>query len=216
MNVQWIDIVKLTFPFVTAILMVWIKTWIESWLTKKNKQHALSRVINDELSSASAEVRGLSHIAESAIKGRLLLVSINVSTLLSKFAYDLADLDSKQAYLYADLASSVELVNIGLSRLYSLMLSRPAASDKDLGSRLDRVIQGQAKTTATDFVSLFKVCLKVFNAIPEKNRYGDAQAFQIMEEEVRSAEDIRSKWPEIPPPPSEPAPRKPRRRGKKG
>lgn len=210
MHVEWMDIVKLTVPFITAILMVWIKAWIESRLERKHKQHALSRVINEELHFSRETVLGLSHIAESATNGKLRLVSIDVSTLLEKFAYELADLDSKQAYLYADLASSVELVNKGLSRLYSLMLSRSTAIESDVAAQLDRVIYGQARITAADYISLCKVCLTVFEKIPMRHRYGDDQALKNMRDEVVSAENTLTTWPGMSshPPTADPRPRR--------
>lgn len=43
MTIAWLDVIKLTVPFVTAVLMVWIKAWIEIYLATSSKQHALSR-----------------------------------------------------------------------------------------------------------------------------------------------------------------------------
>lgn len=200
MKLEWIDILKLTVPFVTAILMVWIKSWIETWLTRKNKQHALSRLINDGLQDSLPTVEALSHIAESACKGNLRLVSIEISSLTSRFACDLADLDAKQAYCYADLASSQELVNKGLSRLSSFILSRVTATTMEVASQLDRAIHAQARITATDFITFCKSSLMVIKAIPEKYRYGDAQTLQNMEYLVTIAENHTKKWPDMVPP----------------
>ena len=106
MTIAWLDVIKLTVPFVTAVLMVWIKAWIEIYLATSSKQHALSRLVSDELNSLQPAVDSLRRIAESAVHKKLRLVSLNVSSLLSEFACDLSALDAKQAYRYADLASS--------------------------------------------------------------------------------------------------------------
>ena len=198
MNIEWGDIVKLAAPFITGILMVWIKGWIEIRLSRNNKQHALSRLLNDALHELLATVQALKRIAESAANGKLRLVSMDVSNLISKFAGDLADLDSRQAYCYADLASSLEVVNKGLSRLSTLTLSRAAASTKEIACQLDRAIVGQSKITATDFISMSKAALCVMKAIPLKYRYpSDPQAMENLEQAVTAAENDKMKWPNM-------------------
>src|SRR5260370_12012191 len=65
MQVTWLDVVKLTIPFVTAISMVWIKAWVEEHLARKGKQQALARGISDELHSFNAPFHPLKTIAQS-------------------------------------------------------------------------------------------------------------------------------------------------------
>jgi hypothetical protein len=186
MQIDWLDVLKLTVPFVTAILMVWIKTSIETHLSRGNKQHALSRLISDELGHLQEAVDALKRIAESAKNGKLRLVSIDVSGLMSKFASDLSDLDARQAYRYSDLVSSVELVNKGLERLSSLVLTRAAARDQEVVSQIDRAIVGQSKITA------------VATAIPQRHRYMDAQALTNLVTVIEHAEKTMQEWPSAP------------------
>jgi len=198
MKIEWLDILKLTVPFLTAVLMVWIKSWIESNLSRRHKQHALSRLLSDELQNSQSTVQALSRIAESAAQGKLRLVSIDVSTLISKLSCDLADLDSTHAYSYADLASSMEIVNKGLTRLASLTLTRASASTKEIGDHLNRAIYAQAKITCADFLSLYKVFLEVLKRIPTKYRYGDDQSLRNLEEGVAKAKNASDDWPRTP------------------
>src|SRR5690349_16025370 len=113
MNIEGLDVVKLTVPFVAAILMVWIKAWIEASSQRGNKRHALSRLISDEINGLPSAVQALRGIAESATNAKLRLVSLDVSSLIPKLASDLTDLDARHAYRYADLVSSIEIVNKG-------------------------------------------------------------------------------------------------------
>ena len=95
----------------------------------------------------------LKRIAESASKRKLRLVAINNSSLIGKLCSDLSDLGAKHAYCYSDLASSINITNEGLVRLSSFIEKR-AASDGEKTSQLDRIIIGQSKILASDFLSL--------------------------------------------------------------
>jgi hypothetical protein len=198
-DINWNDVLKLSAPFFTAILMVWIKGWIESRESRRNKQHALSRLLTEGLHESLETVQAFKRIAESAAKGKLRLVSLDVSSLVSKFSCDLADLDSKYAYCYADLASSLEIVNKGIARLSVLVLNRANASTKDISLQLDKAIIGQSKITATDCISMNKAALKVMEAIPHKIRYSsDEQAMDSFQQDINSAEKEMAEWPSIP------------------
>jgi len=196
MSGDWIDVSKYAAPLLTAILMVWIKGWIETRVARGNKQHALSRLLHDEFYASTMTVQGLKRIALSASQGKLRLVSVDVSNLVSKLSCDLADLDPKRAYCYAELASSLELVNKGLERLTTLTLSRAGASTKDIGSQLDRAIIGQSKITAGDYITMSKAALAVIKVMPSRHRFNsDPQAMQTMESSIPAAEKELQQWP---------------------
>ena len=197
MTIAWLDVIKLTVPFVTAVLVVWIKAWIEIYLATSSKQHALSRLISDELNSLQPAVDSLRRIAESAVHKKLRLVSLNVSSLLSEFACDLSALDAKQAYRYADLASSVDLVVLGLTRLSSLVVTRASAKEDDVKSQIDRAICGQSKIAASDIVALAKSELEVAKSIPKRRRYIDDQALSAFTAKVGDAEKSLENWPTL-------------------
>jgi len=201
MDINWSDVAKLAVPFITAILMVWIKAWIENRQARRNKQHALSRLLSEENQTLLATVQVFKRIAESATKGKLRLVSVDVPSLISKFSCDLADLDSKHAYCYADLASTHELVNKGIARLSALVLSRASASSKEVIQQLDRAIIGQSKITAGDCIAMSKTSLKVIKLIPQEIRYSsDSQAMDALEQQIQLAEKDKEVWPSISPP----------------
>lgn len=196
MDMNWIDVVKLATPLLTAILMVWIKAWIENRQARRNKQHALSRLLSEENSNLLVTVQAFKRIAESATNGKLRLVSVDISSLISKISSDLTDLDSKRAYCYADLASVHEIVNKGLARLSSLVLSRANASSKEIAQQLDKAIIGQTQITAGDCISLSKSALNVIRVIPDKVRYSaDAQAIAALEQQIHLAEKEKESWP---------------------
>ena len=196
MTIDWVDVSKIAAPLFTAILMVWIKGWIESTLARQNKQHALSRLLHDELTEPSTTTLALKRMAESASDGKLRLLSVDISSLIFKFTTELADLDPKHAYCYADLASAMELVNKGLQRLAALTLSRAAAASKEVGAQIDRAIVGQSKITAQDYITACLAALAVIEVIPEKYRYNaDAQAVASMKKAIPAAEKVCADWP---------------------
>lgn len=198
MSVDWTEALKFAVPLFTAILMVWVKGWIETRVSRGNKQHALSRLLHDELYTSIDTVQGLKRIATSASQGKLRLVSVDVSNLISKLSCDLADLDPKRAYCYAGLASSLELVNKGLQRLTALTLSRAGASTKEISSQLDKVIIGQSKIIAGDYITMSKAALAVMKVTPSKHRFNaDPQAMKNMEDSIPAAEKERSEWPSL-------------------
>jgi len=179
--------------------MVWIKGWIETEMARNKKQHAISRLLHDELINLAPTVQALKRMAKSSSEGKLRLLSVDVSSLVSKFASELADLDPKRSYRYAELASSLEIVNKGFQRLAALTLSRASASSKDICVQIDRAISGQAKITASDYINACKAALLVIKAIPPRNRYNnDAQALSTMDNVIDDAEKERSDWPELP------------------
>lgn len=193
----WVDVIKLSVPFVTAVLMVWIKAAIESSLAQHNKRHALSRVLSDELSEARKTAEVLSRIAGSAAAGKMRLVSLDLSSLIPKLACDLAEIDTKQAYRYAGLASSAELVNKGLARLAALSLSRVTAATEEIRNRIDRTIIGQAKITAADYVGFCGAQFEVLNAIPPRSRYPDEQVIRTLGKQIEDAKKVLEDWPQL-------------------
>jgi hypothetical protein len=196
MNIDWLDILKIAAPLFTAIVMVWVKGWIESCVSRINKQHALSRLLHDEFQDLTATVQALKRIATSATQSKLRLVSVDVSSLISKFSCDLADLDPKRSYCYADLASKLELVNKGLQRLSNFTLNRAGASSKDVLLQLDSAIIGQAKITAGDYITMSKAALEVIKIIPERLRVNsDPQVMKNIEDSLLAAENEREEWP---------------------
>ncbi|OAI29440.1 hypothetical protein A1356_23190 [Methylomonas koyamae] len=179
--------------------MVWIKGWIETELARNKKQHAISRLLHDELINLTPVIQALKRMAKSASEGKLRLLSVDVSSLVSKFASELADLDPKRSYCYAGLASSLEIVNKGFQRLAVLTLSRATASSKDIYGQIDRALAGQARITASDYIAASKAALVVIKAIPPRNRYNnDAQALTTMENAIVAAEKEHADWPELP------------------
>ena len=193
----WLDVLKLTVPFVTAIMMVWIKTTIESAMVKKNKQHALSRLISEEVGELPDVANALKRIAESASKSKLRLVTINNSSLIGKLCSDLSDLDAKHAYCYSDLASSIDITNEGLVRLSSFIEKRASSDSEKITSQLDRIIIGQSKILASDFLSLGQSSLKVMGVIPLKNRYGDHQVIEALTRAIENAKQALENWPHL-------------------
>lgn len=193
----WLDVLKLTVPFVTAIIMIWIKTTIECSMTRKNKQHVISRLIADEVGELADVANALKRIGESAANRKLRIVTINNSSLIGKLCLELSDLDAKHAYCYSDLASSIDIANAGLARLFSFIERRAASDGEKVTGQLDRAIIGQTKILVSDFISLGKSSLKVMEAIPSSNRYGDHQIIDALSKSIESAEKTLENWPHL-------------------
>ncbi len=193
----WVDAIKLSVPFITAVLMIWIKAAIESSLARGNKHHALSRVLSDELSEAQKTVEVLSRIAGSAAAGKMRLVALDLSSLIPKLAIDLAEIDTKRAYRYAELASRAELVNKGVTRLSALIMSRVTAPAEEIRNRIDRTIFGQARITAADYVNFCGAEFEVLNVIPPRSRYPDEQVMRTLGKQIEEAKKVLQNWPDM-------------------
>jgi hypothetical protein len=196
MMLTWSEVFKLTFPFVTAILLVWIKSGIESRIARRNKQHALSRLLNDEIGQIKKLVDALGRIAESASRRKLRLVTMDLSSLIVSLSSSLSDLDSSNAYYYSDLASWYEIVNKGFVRLSTFLTSRAGSSDSTARENLDRAIMGQAKIVASDAVSFAKAGFLLLDKLPRNVRYQDSQAMASLEKVMDDAIKAIKNWQE--------------------
>jgi len=192
------DLLKLAAPLFTAILMVWIKGWIESFVSKCNNQRALSRLLHDEIINSNDPIEKLKKIATSASKGNLRLVALDDSTLIIKFALELARLDHKRSYRYSTFASSVEIVNKGIQRLTNLMFSRIGTASIDVKNQIDKVIIAQTFATSRDYVKMCEAALAVIKAIPYRRCFSrDPQTLLNLENAIKSSEKICNEWPQI-------------------
>lgn len=187
MSIEWKDVLKLSVPFVTAVLLVWIRTWVHDYQARKAKHKALTRLIKDVIQMLPDDVATLARVAESSRKGNIRLVSFDIPSLISKFACDLSELDTKRAYFYSDLVSSIEIVNKGLVRLRSLILERIKVDATNLIERLDLAISTQANIIAHDLVSFSNSALKVMEEIPKWRRNADSQSMKNLERKIESA-----------------------------
>ena len=162
--IGWADAIKLAVPFVTAILLVWIKQWIEGRLARQRKQQALWHVA-EELSGTRNTVLALKGVARSAQLGRLRLMGFTTPVAWSTLARELVDLDPSHADKYADLDAWGTIVGNGLERLAGFQTTRASAA-LEVVPRLDRVIFGQARVTASDSVSLSEAAIAVLDILP--------------------------------------------------
>jgi len=199
MLVSWSDVLKLTVPFATAVLLVWIRAWIHDLRARNAKQKALTRMIKDELETLPDAVDSLKRMAGSSREGKLRLVSFDIPGLISTYACDLSGLDTKRAYLCSDLVSSIEIVNKGLGRLSSFLIERAKVQGGNLSKRLDNVIIGQAEITASDVVSFGKSALKMMEEIPKKRRNADSQDMGNLQKKIESSKKKLARWPKIAP-----------------
>lgn len=186
------DVVKLTVPFVTAILMVWIKSWIEGARSRASKRRALARLLHDQLSSMVATLDVFERIADTAKQGKMRLITLETSEFVPKLCADLADLDPGNAYRYARLAASQRIVEKGLARLSASQAARASASTDEVGERLDRIVFGQARITGRDTVQMGVDALAVLDAIPVRERDGidDAQVASLEAEREKAQQQI--------------------------
>ncbi len=187
---------KLLVPFVTAILLVWIKGWIEERLDRGRKQRALWRLLVVELTSTVDTEAAFRAIGASAQEGRTRLVTLATPDLLSKISGELAELDPSNAYLYSDLDVWVSIVSAGLARLASLQAMRITAA-ADVVGKVDRVIFGQARITASDAMSMASAAIAVLEIIPERHRLGfdPVHTFPALRNAVLTAREALAAWP---------------------
>lgn len=196
MTISWLDVLKLSVPFVTAVVMIWIKAAVEKYLARRGMLRALEPLLKDELQTLPDAVEALVRIGDAARRGTLRLVSFDVTSLIAKYASDLSALDSARAYIYSDLVSSVELVNKGLSRLSLLIVERAKAAEADASGRLDRAVNGQARITAMDFVAFGESTLKT---LKEMRPNLDGQTIDDLGRRVETAKSKANDWPTMPP-----------------
>ena len=111
-----------------------------------------------------------------------MLVSMHVPNLISKNIADLSEVDSKNAYYYSNLLSSIEVVKLGLDRLFVLILKRAKVK---ANKELDLAISAQAKITASDSVSYGNEALKVIKIIGKNNN-------ELIDKLEKEIEDLKS------------------------
>lgn len=195
MEITWLDVLKLTVPFLTAVVVVWTRSTTEKTLLVRRKRQALSRLLGDETSELPGVISVLRRVADSSANSRVRLVAINLSSIAAKLATDLCDLDAKRAYSYSELVSSCEIIKSGLHRFYTFIEQRSSCRDKELALQLDQFISGQAKILASDFLSLGRASVKTLQLIPKRDRYQDSQGIASMEKAIAVASDNLREWP---------------------
>ena len=151
-----------------------------------------------ELTSTVDTEAAFRAIGASAQEGRTRLVTLATPDLLSKISSELAELDPSSAYLYSDLDVWVSIVSAGLARLASLQATRITAAD-DVVGKVDRVIFGQARITASDAMSMASAASAVLEIIPDRHRLGfdPMHTFPALRNAVLTAKDAlatRTTW----------------------
>ncbi len=154
-----------------------------------------------ELTSTVDTEAAFRAITASAQEGRTRLVTLATPDLLSNISGELAELDPSNAYLYSDLDVWVSIVSAGLARLASLQATGITAAD-DVVGKVDRVIFGQARITASDAMSTASATIAtiaVLEIIPERHRLGfhPVHTFPALRNAVRTARDAlatRTTW----------------------
>ena len=186
MSITWIDVLKLTVPFVTAILLVWIKAWIETSNARRAKQLAISRVLKEEIQGLPVAIDALVRKAEASRRGKVQFVAFAIPSIITKYADNLSEMNSSSAYFYSHLAASIEVANKGLDRLAYFTLERARTDVDGIATKLDRAIMGQAKITGSDFVSFGKSAISVLKELPPKRRNADSQSMVNIEKKLNS------------------------------
>ena len=186
--ITWLDVVKLTVPFLFSIILIWIKGWYDRWSDRNSKQRVLSRLLLDELQTLPRAIEELGEISDASGRGKLRLVSFDIPSLVSGYSRDLAALDAGNSYIYSNLSSFFEIANKGVERLSTLTLDRAKAGDKESIERLNDAIKGQCRITAKDFITYGKAARGTLDVIPEKNKSIDKQTLDDLDRRIRDGE----------------------------
>nr|VFK62650.1 MAG: hypothetical protein BECKUNK1418G_GA0071005_10266 [Candidatus Kentron sp. UNK]VFK70561.1 MAG: hypothetical protein BECKUNK1418H_GA0071006_10326 [Candidatus Kentron sp. UNK] len=168
--------------FIITVLLVWIKVSIHALLTRRTKRKVAIHLLKDEVQTLYKAISTLRKIKDSANGNKVMLVSMHVPNLISKNIADLSEVDSKNAYYYSNLLSSIEVVKLGLDRLFVLILKRAKVK---ANKELDLAISAQAKITASDSVSYGNEALKVIKIIGKNNN-------ELIDKLEKEIEDLKS------------------------
>ncbi|MBP59530.1 MULTISPECIES: hypothetical protein [Idiomarina] len=195
MELSTLDIIKLTFPFLIAMLVLWLKNRLERYWDMRSKQKTLSKLLLNEAGDVLAFVGALKRSADSVADGNFTLVSIKMPIMVEYLSKDLASLDNENAHIYGDLISHFQVCEEGLSRLFRFLETRAASKDKN-NIDINAALIAQSRATARDYINFSASALSVLEIIPQSISQLSDQATRKIKKDNKGAEQILVTWPE--------------------
>lgn len=196
MNTQGIlsyaDILKLTIPFVFALIMVWVKHYYENYKERKNKNSHLWKGIKEEFDNCTKGMYALDRTLSKLNNDIIVFFGLDIPESLTNYAKRLAELECKKSYLYSDYASKVEIVRKGHNSLQSLL--RQAAfydlSDEKIACRIKKAIGSQIKAIKGDLILLAEAELLLMRHIRAKYEKNAEQDIHLLESILKDAKGM--------------------------
>jgi hypothetical protein len=186
--ITWADVIKLLVPVFTAFGIIAAKYLYERRKQIAAKSECLWRDIDQTIVNLNRSFETLDRLASAFRSGKIAVVQFNVPSILRDAALSLADLDSKNAYVYSDCVSFSDMVVADFEALSDLRIK--AIESPETGSRVVEAIELQVVSLKGNLLMLAEkevAVLKVIRAGKPK-RY-DEQVITRAQGEIEVAKN---------------------------
>jgi len=178
--------------------MLWAKAQFSNWQEKKSKHEFLWRVIKQDSPNLVEALKALAQIGDEALEGKVRVRAFDLPMPTTDFARDLADLDPKHSYVYADFISYTDLCRSGFKLLTELTKEFACLSDNHNSDRIRIVIAQQARVLRIDLVNLAESEVAVMKVIAAASKHYDQQDLAKIEDNLKDARKEKESWqPEL-------------------
>lgn len=193
----WHDFVTLFVPIFSSLLislmLIWARSAYSDFKEKRTKQEFLWRVIKQNASNVVTAIQVLKNIATSAESGNVRLRAFDIPQTPLDFARDLAELDPKNSYIYADFISLTEICKNGFLMLTDLMKTHACSPPDANFTKLGESIKQQALSLSQDLVALTSSEVTLMKAISGARKKFDPQDLARVKQHLEDAQREVSK-----------------------
>lgn len=170
MTMTWLDVLKVSSPFLGAIFTLWFKAWFEEKRLKSAKQKILIKLISNDSNYYIEAINYFRTVASEASSDNSSITSksIKAPDLLISTSNDLAVLVPDYADLYANLANITQIVESDIKNLNE-MISGVTKNHTDNGLPN---LASHSKLVETNYFDFIDAAAKVADLIyAEQNMF---------------------------------------------
>jgi len=197
-TLTWLDAFKLFVPIagslIISLLMLWAKAKYSNWQEKKSKHEFLWRVIKQDSPNVVEALKALAQIGDLANEGKVKIRAFDLPKPPTDFARDLAELDPKNSYVYADYISYTDICRSGFILLTHLTKEFACLSDSHNSDRIKEVIAQQVGVLRKDLINLAESEVVVIKTIAAGSRKYDKQDVANIEDNLKEAKKEKERW----------------------
>ncbi|MCG8670504.1 MAG: hypothetical protein MI867_13890 [Pseudomonadales bacterium] len=171
---SWNDVIKIVLGFFVSLILIWIGSFVKSFIRKKVLKRSVWNVFKNH-ESFDDWIHALDEMCGAAKAGNAYAISFDVSQPLSNLITELATLDPLNSDIYYDLLGQEEVVRKGIKKInelqMSLVNSRADGEDwakTNISTR--NMISGQCSALKKDIVAMYGYQLSLMKHIQIKKR----------------------------------------------
>ena len=155
---------KYIIPFISGILLIWIKDSIENNI-KKNRLIKISiKLLIDLLKDIDAVEETINNIINAAKNNNYHIATILSPDLLYKYISQLSEYDHKNSLIYSELISQIEIIRKEIEKYDELISARMKSLDELEKNKLNKNIIGCCYSMQINFNEVFFKCIDILKA----------------------------------------------------